>query len=382
MTQQARAAPSSWGAARGAALFALAGMAQGWHPAGAPRVRVARSSPPLARAAAAMSAGGDGQTDPDRYLNELEDALKHAVDLEQYDEAAKARQRLQDFMLERGDVNGVLNCNRDFYEAFSSGNLERMGLVWYNDDHVQCVHAGHKALRGYERIMTAFAAQFRTVRSLAVNADDVRVTVRGTLAWVLCTQHMRHPPTGSHRALMATNIFRCAGGRWYLVHHHAGYVKGAPTLGGGLGGAFGSLGDGEGGSANGGIRIIDASSMGAGGSLDDLTGLIGRVMDGGSAGAHLLGGAGGDDGILLSDDETAAEELSRATLQNVCALGRERALTARQKRLLVTDVIEHDGDEQPVRAAGERARAPRRQLWSARPFHRGRARKTTHPELS
>ncbi|KAG8460658.1 hypothetical protein KFE25_011433 [Diacronema lutheri] len=298
--------------------------------------------------ARAVRMGADGSSDPDRFLNELEEALKHAVDLEQFDEAAKARQRLQDFMLERGDVNGVLNCNRDFYEAFSSGSVERMGKVWYSDDHVQCVHAGHKALRGYERIMSAFTAQFRTVRSLTVTAEDVRVTVRGTLAWVLCTQHMRHAPTGSHRALMATNIFRCAAGRWYLVHHHAGYVKGGPALGGALGGGFGALGDGESNGLGSGIRIIDASTMGGGGSLDDITGLIGRVMDGSSSGTHILSSQSGDEGILITDDETAAEELCRATLQYVCTLGRERALTGRQKRVLVTDVIEHDGEESPA----------------------------------
>jgi ketosteroid isomerase-like protein len=301
------------------------------------------------RMAGAQDGMGAGASDPDRFLNELEEALKSAVDLEQFEEAVKARQRLQDFMLERNDVNGVLHANRDFYEAFSTGNYERMGNIWFKDDHVQCVHAGHKALRGYDRIMAAFAAQFRTVRSLTVTADDVRVTVRGTLAWVLCTQQMRHAPTGTNRALVATNIFRCVGGRWQLVHHHAGYAKSASGLGGALGGVFGSLGEGEGGGMSGGIRIIDTSAMmGGSGSLEDVTGLIGRVIDGSSGGAHLLASAG-DDGMLLADDEQAAEELCRVTLHYVCTLGRERALTSRQKRLLVTDVIEHDGCESPVR---------------------------------
>jgi ketosteroid isomerase-like protein len=345
--------PSAW---RLPLLFVLAGHAQGWHPRAAPRpaallARPRFAQPPATAAAADGGGGTERPSDLDRYLNELEEALKSAVDLEQFDEAAKARQRLHDFMIESGDVTGVLNCNRDFYEAFSAGSVERMGAVWLKDEHVQCVHAGHKVLRGYERIMAAFTSQFRTVRSLAVTADEVRVTVRGTVAWVLCTQHMRHAPTGSNRALLATNIFRCSQGRWRLVHHHAPYVK-SSGFGASLGGAFGSIGDG-GENGNSGIRIIDATSMGGGsGSLDDVAGLIGRAMDGGSgsANAHLISASAAEDAMLL-DEETAAEELCRAALHYICSLARDRALTVRQKRLLVTDVIEHDGEETPVRAA-------------------------------
>mmetsp|Transcript_43688 Transcript_43688/g.101057 ORF Transcript_43688/g.101057 Transcript_43688/m.101057 type:complete len:417 (+) Transcript_43688:1-1251(+) len=329
-----------------ALLLTIAGLAQGWHPPAMSRASIPRSRlSPASRGALRMTPA-EGP-DPDRFLNELEDALKHAVDLEQYDEAAKARQRLQDFMLERGDVNGVLNCNRDFYESFANGSVERMGAVWLKDDYVHCVHAGHKALRGYERIMAAFATQFRTVRNLAVNADDVRVTVRNSMAWVLCTQHMRHAPTGSHRALIATNIFRCQGGHWKLVHHHAGFMKSVPAVGQSLGGGFGGFGDQDG--ANGGIRIIDASSMGTGGSIDDLTGLIGRVMEGGSSGHQMVSSSlGGHDNDLLMDEMGAAEELCRATLHRICELGRAKAISARQKRMLITDVIENDGEECPA----------------------------------
>jgi len=51
---------------------------------------------------------------------------------------------------------------------------------------------------------------------------------------------------------------------------------------------------------------------------------------------------------MLTDEETAAEELCRGTLQLLSQLGRGKALTARQKRLLITDVIEHDGEETPA----------------------------------
>ncbi|KAJ1618820.1 hypothetical protein T492DRAFT_1090119 [Pavlovales sp. CCMP2436] len=318
-----------------ALLLTIAGLAQGWHPPAMSRASIPRSRlSPASRGALRMTPA-EGP-DPDRFLNELE-----------YDEAAKARQRLQDFMLERGDVNGVLNCNRDFYESFANGSVERMGAVWLKDDYVHCVHAGHKALRGYERIMAAFATQFRTVRNLAVNADDVRVTVRNSMAWVLCTQHMRHAPTGSHRALIATNIFRCQGGHWKLVHHHAGFMKSVPAVGQSLGGGFGGFGDQDG--ANGGIRIIDASSMGTGGSIDDLFFFFFFFLEGGSSGHQMVSSSlGGHDNDLLMDEMGAAEELCRATLHRICELGRAKAISARQKRMLITDVIENDGEECPA----------------------------------
>lgn len=284
----------------------------------------------------AQHEGGNPQQDPDRFLNELEEELQRAVDSEHFEEAAQARRRLEEFMLERGDVNGVLNRNREFYEAFSTRDVEKMASIWFNDDHVQCVHAGHKPIRGYDNIMAGFRGQFRAVRQLTVSVDDVRVTVRGSTAWVLCSQRMRHAPTGSNRALTATNIFRSLRGQWYLVHHHAGFVK-SPM---GIGGAFGSE---EG-------RITDAAASIPVGSVEDISGLIGRVIDGSGGPAHILHTSGSDDGILLQDDETVAEELARGCIHFVCELAAERALTSRQKRLLISDIIENDGEETPVRA--------------------------------
>lgn len=53
-----------------------------------------------------------------------------------------------------------------------------------------------------------------------ITPSDVRVHVRGTSAFITCTEEV-FAPSGAERRMLATNIYRKLEGRWVLVHHHA-----------------------------------------------------------------------------------------------------------------------------------------------------------------
>jgi ketosteroid isomerase-like protein len=56
--------------------------------------------------------------------------------------------------------------------------------------------------------------------------SDVRVGAGRDLGWVTCTENILSDVQGrvSVTAILATNLFTRAGGRWLMVHHHASHV--------------------------------------------------------------------------------------------------------------------------------------------------------------
>ena len=75
---------------------------------------------------------------------------------------------------------------------------------------------------GGMKIMHAHRGQARdqVFKGTDITPSDVRVHVRGTSAFVTCTEEVQ-APSGAERRMLATNIYRKLEGRWVLVHHHA-----------------------------------------------------------------------------------------------------------------------------------------------------------------
>ncbi len=63
-------------------------------------------------------------------------------------------------------------------------------------------------------------ARDQVFKGTDITPSDVRVHVRGTSAFVTCTEEVQ-APSGAERRMLATNIYRKLEGRWVLVHHHA-----------------------------------------------------------------------------------------------------------------------------------------------------------------
>mmetsp|Transcript_41310 Transcript_41310/g.129927 ORF Transcript_41310/g.129927 Transcript_41310/m.129927 type:complete len:377 (+) Transcript_41310:169-1299(+) len=165
----------------------------------------------------------------EKWVEKLETSLESAVKNERYSEASTLRDELSRMHMD--DTSAVLKTNSDFYNAFSTKNIELMGTVWHNSPHVQCIHPGAKPLLGYDNIVNMwrnmFQARDKAFKSTAITPSNVKVHVRGTSAFVTCTEEVSSP--GTERRMLATNVFRKLGGRWYLVHHHASQASVRPA---------------------------------------------------------------------------------------------------------------------------------------------------------
>ncbi len=118
------------------------------------------------------------------------------------------------------DRQAVLFANDAFYTAFVTGDLEAMHAVWADTGPVSCIHPGWAALTRLEDILASW-------KNILANPPPVHchaptALVYGDTATVLCFEEI----TGSY--LLATNIFIRRGGRWLMVHHHAGVTNATP----------------------------------------------------------------------------------------------------------------------------------------------------------
>ena len=80
-------------------------------------------------------------------------------------------------------------------------------------------------------VRDSWEAIFRNTLEMRFTITDVRVEVRGDLAWVLCTENILSQAREnlSVTSILATNVFERRGGEWLLVHHHASHVLAAPA---------------------------------------------------------------------------------------------------------------------------------------------------------
>jgi len=253
-----------------------------------------------------------------------------------------------------------------------------MGTVWHNNPHVQCIHPGAKPLVGYHNIVSMwsnmFQARDQVFKGTDITPSDVRVHVRGTSAFVTCTEQVQ-APSGAERRMLATNIYRKLEGRWVLVHHHASQA----TV---RGNSIEDLLAGAGASGTRVIRIdgssvtdSSSSSNKAETSADDIVDEIVRALQGAledeqstSSGfpGQVVGSMRYENEIddeqeekdkrraerkrSTSDDDdeddTLAErELTEGVTERTVAalrkLAKEGLITREQKRRLLTDVIRH-----------------------------------------
>jgi len=304
----------------------------------------------------------------EKWVEKLETSLESAVKNERYSEASTLRDELSRMHMD--DTSAVLKTNSDFYSAFSSKNIELMGNVWHNSPHVQCIHPGAKPLLGYDNIVNMwrnmFQARDKAFKSTAITPSNVKVHVRGTSAFVTCTEEVSSP--GAERRMLATNVFRKFGGRWYLVHHHASQASVRPAsiedlLQGNSGGARviridgSSLREGDG-HANA-DEIVDEIVRALQGALENAdeanqsnngegSGMVGSMMfelssDDDKDDNEMRRMR--DDGRDLGDDVLNERELMDGVTERTVAalrkLAKEGQITREQKRVLLTDVVEH-----------------------------------------
>ena len=132
------------------------------------------------------------------------------------------------------DVDAVETVNAEFYAAFESADLDRMGLVWadgpYADD-VVCVHPGWPLLRGRGTVLRSWALIMANTPYIQFVLTDVQIRVSGDQAVVSCAENII-TATGeteigltSGGSVVTTTAFIRTDEGWRLWLHH-----GSPVL--------------------------------------------------------------------------------------------------------------------------------------------------------
>ena len=129
------------------------------------------------------------------------------------------------------DLTLVLEVNANFYRAFESLDIQQMAAVWARGDHVRCVHPGWSLLSGWEAVKASWELIFSNTKEIRFTLTDVRVQIRGTVAWVILTENLLSQVQQDVTAtsILATNIYEKTNGTWQLVHHHASHVFSSRT---------------------------------------------------------------------------------------------------------------------------------------------------------
>jgi ketosteroid isomerase-like protein len=128
-------------------------------------------------------------------------------------------------------VAAVERANARFYRAFEALDLAEMDAVWAHADHVRCVHPGWPLLSGWEDVRAAWETIFKNTEEIRFTLSHVRVSARGDLAWVTCTENILSGREGriAVTSVLATNLFERDGSEWRLIHHHASHILAPST---------------------------------------------------------------------------------------------------------------------------------------------------------
>ncbi|MBI5514480.1 MAG: nuclear transport factor 2 family protein [Deltaproteobacteria bacterium] len=122
------------------------------------------------------------------------------------------------------EERAVLAANDAFYSAFRDRDSAAMEALWAQDAPVACIHPGWSPLRERELIMRSWRAIFRGDPRQDIIVEDASPAVLGTVAYVICYEHLLGPGGDDAGTLVATNLFVREAGRWRIAHHQAGPV--------------------------------------------------------------------------------------------------------------------------------------------------------------
>lgn len=119
---------------------------------------------------------------------------------------------------------GVRRAQLEFYDAFSSADIDAMDKVWSTESHVRCVHPGMSSLEGRESVMESWKQMFSMGsggggRMFSIEPERAQVEVCGLTAICSCVEK-----TEGGGSLEALNIYKREGSSWRMTLHMAGPV--------------------------------------------------------------------------------------------------------------------------------------------------------------
>lgn len=124
----------------------------------------------------------------------------------------------------------VAEANAGFYRAFETLKIEAMEQVWAKDADIQCGHPGWRMLRGWGPVMESWKRIFENTPSMQFTLTDVKVEVRGGLAWVTLYENLNSTIEGQNysAAILTTNLFQRTSEGWRMILHHGSSVSQPP----------------------------------------------------------------------------------------------------------------------------------------------------------
>jgi ketosteroid isomerase-like protein len=128
------------------------------------------------------------------------------------------------------DKQEVAQANQEFYRAFETLKIEEMEKVWAKNTDIQCGHPGWRVLRGWGPVMESWKRIFENTPSMQFTLTDVKVEVRGEVAWVTLYENLSSSIQGQDysAAILTTNIFLKTPEGWRMILHHGSSVSQPP----------------------------------------------------------------------------------------------------------------------------------------------------------
>jgi ketosteroid isomerase-like protein len=124
----------------------------------------------------------------------------------------------------------VAKANEAFYHAFETLKIEEMEKVWAKNTEIQCGHPGWRVLRGWGPVMESWKRIFQNTPSIQFTLTDIKVEVRGEIAWVTLYENLKSSIQGQDysAAILTTNIFQKTPEGWRMILHHGSSVSQPP----------------------------------------------------------------------------------------------------------------------------------------------------------
>jgi ketosteroid isomerase-like protein len=128
------------------------------------------------------------------------------------------------------EQEAVAQANQSFYRAFETLKIEAMENVWAKDAEIQCGHPGWRLLRGWGPVMESWKRIFENTPSMQFTLTDVKIEVRGELAWVTQYENLNSSIEGQtfSAAILTINMFQKTADGWRMILHHGSSVSQPP----------------------------------------------------------------------------------------------------------------------------------------------------------
>lgn len=115
-----------------------------------------------------------------------------------------------------------------FYAAFAANDLAAMMQVWAPGPDVICIHPGGPRLEGPDDIRRSWAAILDQRVHRQFVRRGLKVLGTGTERIHLLEENISVPGTAMVAPpVLATNVYQCIEGRWFMVLHHGSVAPAA-----------------------------------------------------------------------------------------------------------------------------------------------------------